>query len=395
MAEIRRRSQERLKSRTQRGIAARQPRMRIIQVIDHLGPGGAQRQFVELATGLHALGHSVLVCALSDTQREFLTPLEDAGIQCQLIPQSGKLDRAAYKALYQLIVGFEPDVVQSWLYTADMYARPAAWWAGRKQNKACSVVSSVRSAETDKRAHYVWVDRALRPITDAFIVNAKILADTLVQREWVDRNLINTIYNGINTDYFSESKRCPHKGDGTFTIGFIGRLSQEKRPELFVSAAAIAARKSSMDLQFHMIGSGDSESLLQQGRDQGLASRLTIDAFSDDVVSVLSRYDLIVNCSNYEGCSNTLLEAMAAGVPALATAVGGNPELIGDDYGWLCEPNNADALAEAMLQASDEHAEREHRARLAKGRVLSDFSKLAMVKAHVELYERLRTGEIK
>lgn len=360
---------------------------RVVQVIDHLGPGGAQRQFVELAIGLHRRNYPLLVCALDDQQHEFAEPLRTAGVEVCQIPQSGKLDLAAAKSLYSVLEEFNPDVVQSWLYTADMYARPVAKCLAKRRRRKLAVVSSVRSAETDKKAHYVWVDRALRGCTDAFIVNANILAETLVEREWVKRDSIHTIYNGIDFNYFDSAVATP-SADNAFVVGYVGRLSPEKRPELFIQAAAQLYAECP-EARFVMIGSGAAAEYQQLATDLGINNRLEIRGFSDDIAPLLKTFDLLISCSDYEGCSNTILEGMAAGVPVLATDVGGNRELIRDDGGWLVPAGDAGALGQQAVRVQRDESARRQVVGVARQRVQDEFSQDSMISRHESLYQNL------
>ena len=405
---------------------------RIMQVIDHLGPGGAQRQFVELAVGLHQSGHELLVIALNDELVDFLQPLQQAGIDVKLIAQQGKFDVQAMKQLYQFLKEFRPSIVQTWLFTADMYARPCAKLSSLWYRYPCKIISSVRSAETDKKVHYVWVDRLLRKLTDAFIVNAAILSETLQARERVESGKISTIYNGVHFAYFrgadsrtpldrlvtlrhageclaersdnhseaaskqclddrpdSVSNACPESlVQPPLLVAYIGRLSKEKRPELFIKASQLINSQLPA-CQFLMIGSGDQSSYLVLAQDCGLQDILTINSFTDDIASVLDKIDVLVSCSDYEGCSNTILEAMAANVAVVATDVGGNRELIRCDGGALVPAGDPQAIASAVIDAVARPELAMAAAEVACQRVEFEFSTVAMIDAHESLYNSL------
>ncbi len=363
----------------------------IVQVIDHLGPGGAQRQFVELAIGLRKRGHSLVVVALNDQLTDFLPPLVQAGIDVRLVAQQGKFDLNACVQLFRIFRDVRPAIVQTWLFTADMYARPCAKLSRILNMYSCKIISSVRSAETDKKPHYVWVDRILRFMTDAFVVNAAVLADTLHSREKVARNKIHTIYNGIDFDYFSGAKseqKLKTKEAAKVTIGFIGRLSPEKRPDLFIRAAA-EIYKCNFASRFVMVGSGDTEPYQGLVDGGGLQEVLTFEHSTDDIAPLLSDIDILVSCSDYEGCSNTILEAMAARIVVVATDVGGNRELLRKDGGILVLPDNALAISRAVLAVLEEPGPSVEAVTIARERVKTEFSRPAMIHAHESLYHSL------
>lgn len=113
----------------------------------------------------------------------------------------------------------------------------------------------------------------------------------------------------------------------------------------------------------------------------------------DDVARVMRGLDLFVLPSLAEGVSNTILEAMASGLPVVATAVGGNPELVADGRtGRLVPPGDPQALATAILDYHANPAECRRQGREARATVERDFSMMAMVNGYMSVYERLLYG---
>lgn len=325
---------------------------KILHVIDDLGLGGAQRQLVELLKGLKQKNYPLEVIALSTEKTDYAQAIRDLGIRLTLVPQSGKWSWSAFFTLKKEIGESRPDIVQTWLFTADLYGRIAA-----KMSGVPVIISTVRSVEPDKPVHYVFADRLLNRWTDRFIVNAKAVGDVLAEREKVSREKIDLIYNGLDLNGLD-----PAKEDGFFrnkyglsagipVVGIVGRLAPVKDHETFLKAAALA----SVDLPeaiFLVVGGGPLKSKLElQAKDLGISSRVHFMESHPRVAEIYSGIDLLVVSSLYEGCSNVVLEAMAMGKPVIATSVGGNPELvIQGRTGLLVPPRDAQLLAQRIKE---------------------------------------------
>ena len=365
-------------------------RIRVVHVIDDLGAGGAQRQLIELLRGADRTSFDHRVCSLSDGRDVRAHLLTDRGFPVEHIPQRGWLDLSAALRLLRYLKAQRADIVQTWLFTADLYGRIAA-----RLVRAPLVVSSVRSTEPDKPRHYVWADRLLDRWTDRFIVNARSVGRTLVERENVDPSRIAVIYNGVDTNNFLRaSDRAGTRAGWGWTssnevVGFVGRMRPEKRADLFVMAAAILHAKRPK-ARFLLVGGGPEQPAIDALIDRaGLRPVVSIIPFQLDVVPVFHALDVLVTPSDYEGCSNVILEAMASSVPVVATDVGGNRELVGDDHGWLVPPNEPAALADVIGQALNDLNARNMRAITAQGRVRELFSLERMVSEHEALYFEL------
>ncbi len=130
-------------------------------------------------------------------------------------------------------------------------------------------------------------------------------------------------------------------------VGWVGRLNHEKAPELFVEALGAVQR--SGRVWGVLIGEGPlREEVAAQIAARGLESKVMLGGARNDAAEVLPAFDALVLSSRREGTPMVLLEAMAAGVPVVCSAVGGVPELIDDDTGWVVPPGDAHAIAHAL-----------------------------------------------
>jgi sugar transferase (PEP-CTERM/EpsH1 system associated) len=373
------------------GPARPDGRIRVCYVIDDLGLGGAQRQLVELAAALPKDRYAVHVIALSMDKAEQAAPLRRSGVGVTLIDQQGaKL--ASVGRLVRTLRWWRPAIVHTWLFTADLYGRLAARAAG-----VPVVLSAVRSVDPDKPARQVRVDRVLQRLTDAFTVNVGAIGDVVARRERVPAGKIVTVYNGVDLRTYdpavvdrAAARRALGLEAGAPVFGVIGRLVAVKDHATFLRAAAqVGARLPAA--RFLVVGSGPLQASLEASiRQLGIASVVRMLPARADVAGVFAALDVLVVSSVSEGCSNVILEAMAMGKPVIATAVGGNPELVEPEVtGLLVPAQDAARLAEAMQRLGSDRALAERFG--AAGRRVAEqrFSLTRMVEQTDALYRRL------
>ena len=174
---------------------------------------------------------------------------------------------------------------------------------------------------------------------------------------------------------------------GGYCIGAIGRLSQEKGHRFLLDAFA-SLRASGVDARLVVLGEGpEREALLERIAGHGLEGRVLLPGYREAASNYLPYFDLFVNASLSEGLPLTVLEAMQAAVPIVATAVGGVPELLaGGAAGRLVPPRDAAALAEQIKAAVDQPEQSRALTERAKIMVLRDFSSQTMARRYLDLY---------
>jgi glycosyltransferase involved in cell wall biosynthesis len=175
--------------------------------------------------------------------------------------------------------------------------------------------------------------------------------------------------------------------DRSFTIGIVGRLRPEKAHEVLLEATAKLAR-TGRDVRLCVVGDGP-----RRGELGLLAARLGIDGRvtwageHQDAARLASAFDAAVICSHWEGLPLAALESMSAGVPLVATQVGGLPTLLGGGAGSLVPPADPDALAAALAAVMDQPHTAERSAEVARQRILDQYSFDAMVRRIQSIYD--------
>ncbi len=366
----------------------------VLLVIDDLGRGGAQRQLTELVKAMPRDRFVLHVVSLSTTKCDYVEMIQRTGTPLTLIAQSGTWSWPTFFSLLRLVRRIRPQLVHTWLFTAGLYGRVAAWMA-----RVPVIVSAVRSVEPDKPAHYVTIDRLLRRITQGFTVNARVIGDVVAARERVSRAKIHTISNGIDLSVFDPTRVATGLRQHlqlpvhTPVVGIVGRLSPVKDHDTFLRAAALIAQQHPQ-VRFLIVGSGPlREPLEQLARALGVASRAVFLDHHPDIPAVFAACSIAVVTSAYEGCCNAILEAMAMGKPVIATAVGGNPELVIDGQtGLLIPTKDPAALAQAVLGLLDDPDRCARMGQAGRRLVEEQFTLERLVAEMGQLYTRLLPG---
>jgi glycosyltransferase involved in cell wall biosynthesis len=173
-----------------------------------------------------------------------------------------------------------------------------------------------------------------------------------------------------------------------FVLGWVGRLSVEKGGDVLVEALA---RLRDLPLLACVVGDGPERPALERRSARlGLAEQIRWSGVRADAGRLFRAFDAFVLSSRTEGTPMVLLEAMHAGVPVVASAVGGVPDVVGAQEGWLVAPEDPDALAAALRELHGDTAEAARRANAARRRIDTDFALGPWLDAHERVYREAR-----
>jgi sugar transferase (PEP-CTERM/EpsH1 system associated) len=250
---------------------------------------------------------------------------------------------------------------------------------------------------------YQRLRRLLHPLIHRFITVSKDLQQWLVGTVGIPAQKVCHIYNGVDHERFS-----PRQGerplppdlppgflpDGCRVVGTVGRLAAVKDQQTLIRALGHIFRESPMrrhTLRCILVGDGPERPALEQGiAELGLGDRVWLAGDREDIPELLACLDVFVLPSLGEGISNTVLEAMATGLPVIATRVGGNPELVEEGVtGLLVPAGDTAALAQATRELLDDPARCEQLGRVAAQRARTTFDWDATVAAYLQVYDEL------
>ncbi|MFI5005820.1 MAG: glycosyltransferase [Solirubrobacterales bacterium] len=359
---------------------------RVAYVIWSLGLGGAEQVVIRLAAGLDRRRFEPLICCL-DERGSFATQAEDAGVEVVAMGKRGPLDAGAAHRLARLLRSRRIQVVHTHLWGGNVWGRLAALWA-----RVPTIVASEHNLDTWKKRHHFLIDRALAPATTRLVAVSGQVRD-FYEARGVGRGRWQVVYNGV------DAHPGPARGRGAArrelglpadapVVALIGRLVPAKAPDVFLRAVAQAALRVPT-LSALIVGDGPLRAELEgEAQRLGLAGRVVFLGVRKDVPELLSGLDAVLFSSVREGFSLTMLEAMAAGVPVIATEVGGTPELITHGRtGLLVPPGQPEQLAQALVGLLLDPAGAAAIRAAARKSVEERFSLSSMVEAHAQIYE--------
>ena len=235
--------------------------------------------------------------------------------------------------------------------------------------------------------------RAMGRSSDLVVAVSRVARDVTVERDQIPSAKVRIINNGtdVNAPQLtrSEARRRLNLKNEFFVIGAAGRLAPEKDYATLIDAFA-QAQADIPNVAGVILGDGElAGALAQAARTRGCQS-LRFCGYRPDAASLLAGFDVFIQPSLTEGISNSVLEAMATGLPVIATAVDGNIEAIGDDgAGLLVPPRDARALATAIATLAREPEQRARLGAAARQRATAHFSIEATARAYEALYVEL------
>ena len=297
-----------------------------------------------------------------------------------------------FRQVRRLVRDRRPDVVHAYFFWPILYARLL-----RATGTIPRLVENREDEGFNWGAHeYAWL-RLTRALPDAVICVSAAVRRVALEHERLDPERTTVIHNGIEKpDEVSEQTVTALRRELGFpedapVVGMVANLNRAvKGVGRFLEAVPeILAEVPSA--RFVVVGGGeDEDELRRQVREAGLAERVALPGYREDVDAFYALMDVSVLTSFSEGLSITLLESMAHGIPAVATRVGGNPEVVLDgETGCLVPPDGMEEFAERVAALLGDPELRERMGAAARERVRSEFSLRRASADYVNLYEEV------
>lgn len=278
-------------------------------------------------------------------------------------------------------------IVQSFDYTMNVLGIPAA-----RTVPGVITIGNLRCHTTLIPRRYRWLNLLAHRISAAVVVNSQELRRHLAEDYSIPPRKIFVCYNGLDTAVFHPGPRAnlPGLEQSALVIGTICVLRPEKNLSVLLNAFGTVSRDRE-DLRLLIAGSGPEEPKLRALAAQlNLAQKCVFHPSTPEVARILSAIDVFVLPSLSEGLSNALMEAMACGCCVVASAVGGNPELVSDGTtGLLFPTGDRVALESKLTEVIDDPVKRRSMATAGAERMARDFSLGRSVSHMQKIYERL------
>ncbi len=352
--------------------------MKIIQVIPLFEFGGAEIMCENLTYELIKSGHEVIVVSLYKHTSPLTERLIANGVDLRYMDKKPGLDLTLVSKLKKLFSEEKPDAVHTHLYVTK-YVFPAA-----KAAKVPSVVHTVHSIakqENSKMARRMnkWYFKHGHAVPVAL---SKRVQDTVIEEYKLPKEKIPVIYNGVKLS--NCVPKTSYACDGTFKILHIGRFCEVKNHKGLLEAFKMFHEKYEQT-ELWLIGDGATKSGIESAtREYGLENAVTFFGNQSYVFDHLSKADIFTLPSLYEGIPMTLAEAMGTGLPIVATAVGGVPDMLNAESAQLIEVN-AEKLARAFEAYYSDESLREKHGKNALG-LSVNFSAQTMSEEYCKVY---------
>jgi sugar transferase (PEP-CTERM/EpsH1 system associated) len=376
---------------------AHDPRPLVVHVLHRFDIGGLENGVVNLINHLPEADWRHAVVALTEVT-DFRLRLRRSDVECVALNKPPGQGLWQYPRVWQLLRARQPAIVHT-RNLAALEMQPAAWAAGVPVR-----IHGEHGRDLQDLAHpnarYRRLRRAYAPFVHRYVALSRDLSTYLEDEVGIAGRRIEQICNGVDERRFRPADGppaavpgCPFEPGRHWIVGTVGRMQPIKDPVLLARAFVQAGRddpQAMADARLVLVGDGALRAEVQALLDTaGQQDRAWLPGERSDVPDLLRRFGLFVLPSRSEGISNGILEAMASGLPVLATAVGGNAELVeAGRTGLIVPPADVGAMTAALLELARDRRRAADLGHAGRAEVERRFGIAAMVEAYAALYRR-------
>jgi glycosyltransferase involved in cell wall biosynthesis len=357
---------------------------RIVFVIPTLDRSGAEKQLMLLATGLPRDEFEPHVVTLT-RGGPYAADLQAAGVPIHPIDKRWKLDLGALGRLRRLLRDLQPAIVQSWLFAGNAYARFALG-----KHPRCRVIVSERCVDSWKSGWQLQIDRWLINRTDCLVGNSASVA-AFYEEQGFPPARIRVIPNAVIPPNIDPQRRQFLRKqldlpENAFLAGFVGRIAPQKRLQDLLFA--VETLRHIRPVYLAVLGDGpERQRMVDFAEAIHCPDNVRFLGHREDAVDWYSAFDAFCLPSSFEGMSNSLMEAMAAGLPVLVSDIPPNKELVTHDVdGYHVKTGDPTGYAQFLRKLIDEPATAQRLGQSARSKMLTDYSVAAMLERYAALY---------
>ncbi len=393
-------------SRVSRQRTSAQPKIRVLHVVEAIG-GGVKRHVMSILASIDRDRFDVEVAGPPTRPEKsegetFVADLAQLGVRFHPIRMrwavSPRHDLAALVALWRLIRRGRYDVVHAHSSKAGVLARLAGRLAGKPTIYTPNALYFLQFPPGRKRFIYRAIERLAGPLTTRFVAVSESEREATLAERLVPAEKVVVIPNGIEPDAFQRvaHARAHVRAElgiplDAVVVGAVARFSPQKDPDTLLRAMRTVIERTRRDVYLVWVGDGE---LTDEGRrlvsDCGLEQRCRLLGLRNDVKALMCSFDVAALTSRYEGLPYVLLEAMALGLPVVATDAVGTRDIVQNGVnGFLVPVGSSDAVAEALLGLANSDTRRAEFGERGRRMVAQRFTLEAMTRQLEALYSEL------
>jgi glycosyltransferase involved in cell wall biosynthesis len=365
--------------------------MKIVRVIARLNIGGPARNAVFLTEGFSS---TVLVCGeVDNTEGNMMYLAQQKGIRPIIVKElarkiSWKDDWIAFWKIYKIIRREKPDIIHTHTAKAGTLGR----FAGILYGKAILIHTFHGHVFSGyfgkiKTLFFIWIERFLGLFTDKIITVSENLKKELAEIfKIAPEDKISVIELGFELE---DLLKLPQReNQQTINIGIVGRLVPIKNHKMLFKACMLGGN---LPYRIVVIGDGEMRGELEKNAEEfGMRDRIEFKGWIIDLKAIYEELDIVALTSLNEGTPVSLIEAMAAGRPVVATNVGGVKDIVKDGMsGYLVESGNAEEFNKRLLELIKDSEKRRKFGEYGRNMVKERFSKERLIKDTEKLYNKL------
>ena len=376
--------------------------MTVLQLISSAGFYGAESMLVSLSHALGRLGCDVTAGVLSDQRHpheEVAEAAQELGLKTCVIPCQGRFDTHVPGRIRKLLKNQNVDILHTHGYKADLYGFAAARLAPVGHRSRLVSTCHNWPNPSARMQSYAKLNRVFLRFFDA-ITTPSPLVEKILKDSGIAPRKVFWISNGVNVGVQNNAqvrlavRRELNVDDDAPVVGFVGRMVDGKGGTTLLEAAKQIVN-AVPSVKFVFIGEGpqrkDWEGLVQV---LGLSGRVFFTGVRKDMSSMYAAMDIMVLPSYEEAMPMCVLEAMAAGLPVVATRVGAIPEVVDQQSGIVVEPRDAMTLAEAMLRLLQNPEAARAMGEAGRKRIQQKYSSDAMAQQYMNIYSQAVAGKL-
>ncbi len=369
-------------------------KLTILFLVNGFGVGGAEKALLELVKRINRDQFQVLVASVGQggiLEQEF----RNASEQCFVFRKKFSFDFSLIPKVAALLRLNQVDILLTTLFYADVIGTFAARMVGTpvKMSWQTALAIPTGNVEDDRWRHIVAYRAAASQMTHIVAVSHEV-RNYFIRNRHIPPQKISTIHYGVDLNRFQKSGKTIRKelglSDQDVIISVVGHLSDVKGHTFLLKASPFLIRKNSR-VQLVFAGDGpEKASLEQEAKTLGIREHVHFLGVRSDVPDILRSSDIFVLPSIYEGLPNVILEAMASGLPVVASRVGGIPEAVADgETGFLFPAGDSTWLEQVLAPLIRDGALRRKMGEAGRKRVENHFSIDVEVRSFQDLFQTL------